>query len=134
ALDHLGEFGLDQRRGERDHTLRGLAASLRLETLAIDRLPRGPHTASNVDDVGDDVARGLAVEEIRRHPHFADLATAGDQQLSNRLTTLHLFAAQRLFGLALVVARRGDAARSSGATRRELPRRRRSRLGATFLR
>src|SRR4029078_13499208 len=134
ALDHLGEFGLDQWRGERDHTLRGLAASLRLETLAIDLLHRGPHAASNVDDVGYEVARGLPVEEIRRHPHFADLATAGDQQLANRLTTFDLFAAPRLFRLALVRARRGDAARSSGATRRELPRRRRSRLAATFLR
>src|SRR4029079_7440204 len=96
--------------------------SLRLEALAIDLLHRGPHAASNVDDVGDDVTGGLAVEEIRRHPHFADLATTGDQQLTNRLTAFDLFAAQRLFGLALVVAGRGDATRSSGAPGRELPR------------
>ena len=75
--------------------------------------------AGDVHDVADDLVCSSA--QLARHPHLVHAPLAGDEQLADRLTALHLLATQVLLDLGLaLVAGHGDAAGAAGAARREL--------------
>jgi len=105
-FDFIGDLGR-----ERDDALRRLAARLLLQLAARHLEDRHALCVGEFLDVLDDRCR----VDVTRHPDLAHLAAAGDQQLTDGLTTLHLLAAEtlvlhrRLRALAVVDHAAGSA-------------------------